>query len=174
MQRSREGDADQVRDEEHIYDVVSTQSHLPGILEKLEESAAARKKGRRRPPEMGEDEEERDVGKEEQKLKVAVEEQPLGNAPPIHRPLVQELSRELERAENVAARIVEQERSAEQQLQKSAEEDEEEKTAPTHFVEQDQPETGAEEKNVHLQRDGETGVGGGRKRVLHHIIVKQQ
>ena len=103
----------------------------------MHNSSSAGKKRRRRPSEMGEEEKRGDVREEEQKLEVAVEEQPLGNATPIHRPLIKELSGELKGAENVAARILDQERGAEEELQRGAEEDEEEKTAPTHLVEQD-------------------------------------
>lgn len=137
MQRSGEGHADHVRDEEHGNDFILREIYLLRIFEKLHNSSPAGKKRRRRPSEMGEEEEYGDVREEEQKLKVAVEKQPLGNATPIHRPFIKELSGELKGAENVAARILDQERGADKELQRGAEEDEEEETAPTHLVEQD-------------------------------------
>lgn len=136
MQRSGEGHADHVRDEEHGNDLILREIYLLRIFEKLHNSSSAGKKRRRRPSEMGEEEERGDVREEKKKLKVAVEEQPLGNATPIHRPFIKELSRELKGAQNVAARILDQERGADEELQRGAEEDEEEKTAPTHLVEQ--------------------------------------
>ena len=66
MQRTRERDADKVGHEEHVDDLVRIEVQSLRIFEKLDEAAAVGQRSGSGPSKMGEDEQERNVGEEQQ------------------------------------------------------------------------------------------------------------
>ena len=97
-------------------------------------------------------------------MEITIEKQPLGNAPPIDGPFVEELTREFERAQDVASGVGVKEGTAEEELNDGAHKDEEEETPPTDFVEQDETQSGTEEQHVHFHRHGQAEYGRWKER----------